>query len=110
MASALSTLKHYPGITDLSGDPLPDTTLQFFLDIAANVILKHKYPFEEKEVTDLPESYQWIQVRIAVDMIFKVGAEMQVKHVENTITRDYVSAFVDPQLLSMITPRAGFPS
>lgn len=110
MASALSTLKYYPGITDLSGDPLPDATLEFFLDTAANVILKHKYPFEEKATNELPDSYQWLQVRIAVDLIFKVGAEMQVKHVENTITREYVSAFVDPQLLSMITPRAGFPN
>jgi hypothetical protein len=44
---------------------------------------------------------------MAVEMISKIGAEGQVAHAENNITREYASETISPSLLRMVVPKAG---
>lgn len=102
---ALSLLRVYPELN--SGDPLSDDVLLYYLDIAKDVILKQRYPFEV--VTELPDEYVTLQVEMAVEMIAKIGAEGQVSHSENEVSRHYAASTISPGLLRRIIPKAGFP-
>lgn len=102
--SAVEKLRNYPGLDD--GGALPETTLAFFLDVAKDTILRRRFPFDPAQ-TEMPTEYEGIQLRMAVEMISKIGAEGQVAHAENNITREYASETISPSLLRMVVPKAG---
>lgn len=104
--NVLATLKKYPGI--LEGESLGDNDLQMILDIAKDVILKRRYPFTTPPTT-LPERYEMLQVRIAADIIAKLGAEGQLRHSEGDITREYATGYISHDLLREVVPFAGIP-
>lgn len=104
--NVLATLKKYPGI--LEGESLGDNDLQMILDIAKDVILKRRHPFGA--VPDsLPERYEMLQVRIAVDIIQKLGAEGHTRYSEGEISREFVAGYVSPELLREVMPLAWVP-
>lgn len=83
-----------------------DAELEDILESAKAVILSKRFPFGEVP-TELEERYKDLQIRIAVEMFNKRGAEGEVSHSENGVSRTYQSANVSEDLLREITPKAG---
>jgi hypothetical protein len=51
--------------------------------------------------------HEHIQMRIAVELFSKMGAEGQTEHAENGITRKWEAGDVSPSLLRTIVPVCG---
>lgn len=96
--SQLTTLKSLLGST-----PESDDVLQFYLDVAKDIIC------ELRNSTSVEEKYLTVQIQIAVELYNKRGAEGQTAHNENGIARTYEKADVSPSLLGKITPFARTP-
>ena len=87
--------------TDIS-----DIELEDILESAKAVIMSRRFPFSEYP-PELEERYKDLQIRIAVEMISKRGAEGETAHSENGVSRSYSSAGVSEELLREITPKVG---
>lgn len=74
-----------------------------YLDIAADKILEKAYPFD-REITQLPERYKNLQLEIAAYLINKRGADGQLAHSENGISRTYEAASVPESMLKGVIP------
>ena len=83
-----------------------DNELEDILESAKAVILSRRFPFGEQP-TEIEDKYKDLQIRIAVEMFNKRGAEGETAHSENGVSRSYASANVSEDLLKEITPKAG---
>ena len=83
-----------------------DVELEDILESAKAVILSRRFPFGEWPA-EIEDKYKDLQIRIAVEMFNKIGAEGETAHSENGVSRSYASASVSEDLLSEITPKAG---
>lgn len=87
----------------LEGEDFSDALLSDLLESAKYIIFEYRFPF-----SDYPEQleprYQNLQLQIAVELFGKMGADGQVSHSENGISRSWQSADVSYDLLSRITP------
>ena len=83
-----------------------DAELEDILESAKAVILSCRFPFGEQP-DEIEPKYKDLQIRIAVEMFNKFGAEGETAHSENGISRSYSSASVSEELLREITPKAG---
>ena len=83
-----------------------DAELEDLLESAKAVILSRRFPFGEQPA-EIENKYKDLQIRIAVEMYNKQGAEGETSHSENGISRSYASASVSEDLLREITPKAG---
>ena len=81
--------------------------LQHLLWQAEGIVLNRRYPFGSPEGAKVTSAYEHIQLQIAVELFSKMGAEGQVGHQENSISRTYEAADVSPSLLKRIVPVAG---
>lgn len=81
--------------------------LQELLDSAEAAIMARRFPFGYDEDTELPERYRDLQIRIAMDMYNRIGAEGQMSHSENGVQRTYESGWVSESLLSEVVPIVG---
>lgn len=91
--SQLTTLRSLLGSEQLSDD-----VLQFYLDNASDIICELRH-------SDVVETqYLNTQVKIALEMASKNGAEGQTGHSENGISRSYETGDISGSLLSQITP------
>lgn len=77
--------------------------IELFLLMAGEKILRRRFPFKPQE-TEVPEEFRALQVRVAVEIYAKQGAEGQTGHNENGISRTYENADVSDSLLSEIIP------
>lgn len=87
----------------LENPQVSDELLQLLLDNAGEIIC-------EIRNTDIVETkYLGVQVSMAVEMFNKRGAEGQLGHGENGISRTYESGDISYSILSKITPRVKTP-
>lgn len=94
---------------------------------AKNAILARRFPYgdwptrevetvdEDGNVTVTEETYLEprfldLQYRIALDLYNKMGAEGQLTHSENGISRSFESSWISEQLLAEVTPYCGVVS
>jgi hypothetical protein len=87
-------------------EKVSDAELEDILESAKAVILSRRFPFGNPPV-EIEDRYKDLQIRIAVEMFNKRGAEGETAHSENGISRSYASANVSEDLLKEITPKAG---
>ena len=87
------------------GVELTDTVVSAYLALAKDKIYGIAYPFGNVPET-FPTRYDGVQVEIAADMINKRGAEGEIVHLENGVSRHWDSGDVSPALLRRITPCA----
>ena len=87
-------------------EKVTDNELEDILESAKAVILSRRFPFGEP-YPDIEHKYKDLQIRIAVEMFNKRGAEGETAHSENGVSRSYASANVSEDLLKEITPKAG---
>ena len=91
-------------LKELLGSPqVSDAVLQFYLDNARDIIC------DIRNSTEVESKYSTIQVKMAVEMFSKRGAEGQISHTENGISRMYEKADISPSLIMQITPMAKTP-
>ena len=83
-----------------------DEELEDILESAKAAILARRFPFGEVP-NELEARYEDLQIRIAVEMFAKRGAEGETSHSENGVSRSYSSASVSEELLREITPKGG---
>ena len=83
-----------------------DEVLSTYLLLAAKKVLARAYPYD-KTVKDVPEEYEGVQLEIATYLLNKRGAEGQMSHSENGITRSYENADVPSSMLRVIAPHCG---
>ncbi|MDO4945683.1 MAG: DNA-packaging protein [Ruminococcus sp.] len=80
--------------------------LSELLETAKSIIFARRFPFGST-LTDVEPMYRNLQVRIAVDLYNKQGAEGETSHSENGVNRTYQSSWVSEDLLKEIVPKAG---
>ena len=86
-------------------DEVDKDVLSTYLSLAESIIIAKAYPYEKE--AELPAKYDSIHVEIAAYMINKRGAEGEVSHSENGVSRTYEDGDIPPSLLRRITPVAG---
>lgn len=83
-----------------------DDVLMAYLAIAGKKIIERRYPYDDS-VTDVPARYGYLQCEIAAYLLNRRGAEGEVSHSENGISRTYESASVPESMLRDVTPICG---
>ena len=99
----LETLQYMTGEADF-------TVCSTYLTLAAAKIFRRLYPFGSPEPVSsagVPEQYAVNQIEIAAYLLNKRGAEGQIAHSENGISRTYAEADVPETMLRGITPFVG---
>ena len=91
----------------ISPDTASNNLLLFLLEQAEGIVLNKRYPFGPPEGATLSAFHQQIQLRIAVELFNKMGAEGQIAHDENGIKRTWEAGDVSPSLLKAIIPVCG---
>lgn len=91
----------------ISPDTASDILLSCLLEQSEGIILNRRYPFGSPEGVRLSPLHEQIQIRIAVELFSKMGAEGQTEHAENGITRKWEAGDVSPSLLRQIIPVCG---
>ena len=97
----LERLKMRTGETD-------EQLLSDCLDSARNAILARRFPYQEWP-EDVPPQYVDLEFRVAMDLYNKIGAEGQLGHSENGVSRTWDSSWISKQLLQEVTPLVGVP-
>ncbi len=89
----------------------PDTAnvdlLSELIVLSEGIVLNKRYPFGPPEGAIVPKQYEHIQLQIALELFSKRGAEGQIEHDENGISRKYEAADASPSLLNRIIPICG---
>jgi len=91
----------------ISPDTASDDLLLSLLEQSEGVVLNRRYPFGAPEGAGVEARYEHIQLRIAVEMFSKMGAEGQTAHDENGIKRTWEAGDISPSLLKAIVPVCG---
>ena len=85
-----------------------EDTIFVYLKIAAQKICRAAYPFDDT-VDEVPPKYDMIHVDATAYLINKRGAEGEITHNENGISRTYEDADLPKSMLRAITPVMGVP-
>lgn len=80
-----------------------DDLLLMYLTDAERAIINRLYPMEDMDCT-LPDVFEGRLVEIAAYLYNKRGAEGEILHNENGISRTYASASIPEAMLSDIIP------
>ena len=83
-----------------------DEVLTSYLNIAGRKIINRAYPYDDT-VTEVPRRYGYLQCDIAAYLLNKRGADGEISHSENGISRSYESADVPESMMSEVIPRVG---
>jgi hypothetical protein len=91
----------------ISPDTASDELLSYLLEQSEGIILNRRYPFGAPEGATLSALHETIQIRVAVELFSKMGAEGQTQHTENGVQRVWEAGDVSPSLLKLIVPCVG---
>ena len=91
----------------ISPDTASDSLLSYLLEQSEGICLNRRYPFGSPEGATLSPLHEQIQLRIAVELFSKMGAEGQTQHTENSVMRVWEAGDVSPSLLKQIVPVCG---
>lgn len=83
-----------------------DELLTELLESAKAAILARRCPFGYEAETLLEPVYADLQIRIALDLFNKIGAEGENAHAESGVTRTYESSWISESLLREVVPKA----
>lgn len=103
MSTIIEKIDELRGMIDTQED---DGILLAYLRIAENAVLERRYPYAPDEVC-VPPRYEGRVLEIAAYLLNKRGAEGQITHSENGVSRTYESASIPESMLADITPCVG---
>ena len=92
-------------LTAMTGET-DDDVLYTYLTLARNIVLQKAFPYGDG-TEEFPGKYDAVQVEIAAYMMNKRGAEGEVVHLENGVSRHYEDGAIPPSLLRRIVPYVG---
>lgn len=81
-----------------------ESVLERCLQMAYSAIMSRRFPYSDEWPERVEPRYRDLQYRIALDIYNKRGAEGELSHSENGISRGYESSWISKQLLEEITP------
>ena len=88
----------------VGADASEDELLLMYLTDAERAIINHLYPMDEDTAHTLPTRYESRMVEIAAYLYNKRGAEGEISHNENGISRTYEGGSIPNSMLSDIIP------
>lgn len=100
------TMVRVMGENGTTNDDWTDELLLAYLTIAGRKIIDRAYPYDDT-VEEVPRRYEVLQCEIATFLLNKRGAEGEISHSENGISRGYENADVPESLLSVVVPNVG---
>lgn len=106
MAEMTDKLNQLKILLGKQGDNSEDDLLLMLLTLSGQKILERVYPYNDS-IKEVPSRYATKQVEIALYLYNKRGAEGQISHNENGISRTYESADVPESLMKGLTPYVG---
>ena len=106
MAEMTDKLNQLKILLGKQGDNSEDDLLLMLLTLSGQKILERVYPYNDS-IKEVPSRYATKQVEIALYLYNKRGAEGQISHSENGISRTYESADVPESLMKGLTPYVG---
>lgn len=71
----------------LDDDSISGEKIEAYLTLAEKAILSHRYGRSPKNVTVVPEEYEYVQIQAVIVGLSISGAEGQTSHSENGISR-----------------------
>lgn len=83
-----------------------EAVLMDCLESAKSAIMTRRFPFQ-KWPDEIEPQYMDTWYKVALDLYNKSGAEGELAHSENGVSRTYESSWVSEQLLSEIVPMCG---
>lgn len=83
-----------------------DEILLAFLEIAGQAIIARCYPYNDED-KEVPRKYIGLQLRIALYLLNKRGAEGELAHTENGISRTWQNGDIPNSMLSEVVPYVG---
>lgn len=84
-----------------------DAVLNRCLQVAYSAIQSRRYPYDDEWPEEVEPRYKDLQYRIALDLYNKRGAEGELSHSENGVSRGYESSWISESLLQEVVPFAG---
>ena len=81
-----------------------DDVLLAYLLLAGRKIINRAYPYSNDDSLVVPTKYEILQCEIAVYLLNKRGAEGEISHSENGISRSYESADIPESMLMEVVP------
>ena len=90
--------------TMLAPDTDTDEVLDAVLDVAGAMILNKMYPFGYEPFAEIPARYERLQIMLAAEVYNQRGAEGQMSHSENGISRSWSE---NNRLLKQVMPHCG---
>lgn len=89
------------------GEIMPtDDVLTECLEEAKSMIFQRRFPYS-KWPEEVEPRYADLQLRIAIELVNKIGAEGETVHLEEGIHRHYESGWISNSLLAEIVPYVG---
>lgn len=89
----------------LGDDSISTEIANIYLNDAKDAVMQRMYPFGVPDSAGFPDKYKALACKLAVRYIARRGAEGEITHNENGISRSYASAD-DDDLLGIVTPFA----
>ena len=83
-----------------------DDVLNAYLTIAGRKIINRAFPYDDT-VMEVPSRYGYLQCEIATYLLNKRGADGEIAHTENGISRTYENADVPESMLRDVIPTCG---
>ena len=80
--------------------------LEAALERARLGILELRFPFGFSYDQELESQYKGLQLEVAIEIISKLGAEGEVAHSENGVSRTYENAGISDSLKRRVVPMA----
>ena len=82
-----------------------------YLSLAKSAIVAQLFPLDSSATwDDVPEKFHMRAVEICVYLLNKRGAEGEVSHSENGVSRTYGDASIPSRMFAGMVPQAGVPS
>lgn len=95
----------------LLGTDRYDELVPHYLGIAKGAVTSYLFPYDAEATWDkVPERYHARTCEIAVFLVNKRGAEGEVAHSENGVSRSYESAGIPASYFRGMVPFAGVPA
>ena len=91
----------------ISPDTATDELLLYLLEQSEGICMNSRYPFGSPEGATLSALHEQIQLRVAVEIFSKMGADGQTQHSENSTMRVWEAGDISPSLLRQIIPICG---
>ena len=88
----------------IAPDVAENTVLESEIEAAEAMILNKMYPFGYAEDMVIPNRYEKLQIKLAIELYTQRGADGQASHTENGTTRTWPSV---NRILAQIAPHCG---